>query len=83
MALLLNLAAIPKGLSWITSQYGAVASLSILAVLVAALVFVVAKLLYWLEHDADDYAVSKVGFQSVIETLSWLSTTLSGGKKLA
>lgn len=83
MAFLFNLAAIPKGLSWITSQYGGAASLSILAVLVAALVFVVAKLLYWFEHDADDYAVSKVGLHPVIDTLSWLSTTLSGGNKLA
>ncbi len=77
-AVVLKNDAIRAGFAWIGSHLGPwVALWAFVAFLVLSLLAFRA-LLHWFEHQADDYAVARVGPQAVVAALTWLSTTMFG-----
>jgi Zn-dependent protease with chaperone function len=79
-ALVLQNSVLKSGFAWLAAFSGPwVALLALLGFTITALAGLRA-LLYWFEHQADDYAASKVSIDDLIEALTWFSKTLFGDK---
>jgi hypothetical protein len=76
--LLRSNATVASWLSWVGNHHGPWMALGVFAGFLALSLAGCRALLYWFEHQADDYAVAKVGPQAVIGALSWLRATLYG-----
>lgn len=79
-AIVLKNAAIRSGFAWIGAHIGPWVALGVFGVFLVLSLFGFRALLYWFEHQADDYAVARVGPQAVVAALSWLRATLFGDK---
>lgn len=72
--------AIRAGLTSIANHYGPWAAPGAFLALLVLITVTLRALLYWFEHQADDYACAKVGAADMIATLSWLNVRLFGAK---
>jgi Zn-dependent protease with chaperone function len=71
---------INNGFHWIATKFGGLPSAIASVIAIFAILTLFLKLYYWFEYRADDYAISKVGLATMIETLSWLNETSPKGK---
>ncbi len=79
-AILLKKAAIPSGFVWIGSHVGPWTALAVFVLFLVLCPIAFRALLHWFEHQADDYAVTRVGPRTVVAALSWLRAALYGEK---
>lgn len=71
-------AAIHAGFAWIGAHQGPFVALGTLLAFLGLILVGFRALLYWFEHQADDYAVARVGAADLVAALSWLSTATFG-----
>lgn len=69
---------IRAGLSWVGAHLGPWPALVAFGAFLALSLTGFRALLYWFEHQADDYAVARVGALGVVDTLEWLNGKMFG-----
>lgn len=72
--------AISAGLFRIGANLGSWATLGVFLVLLTLIPLAIRALMFWFEHQADDYACARVGVEDMVETLSWLNRWMFGAK---
>lgn len=80
-AVVLKNTAIRSGFAWIGVHMGPWVAVGAFALFLISSLIGFRALLYWFEHQADDYAVARVGPEATVAALSWLKASLFGGKK--
>lgn len=80
-AVVLKNTAIRSGFAWIGAHMGPWVAVGAFALFLISSLIGFRALLYWFEHQADDYAVARVGPEATVAALSWLKASLSGGRK--
>jgi hypothetical protein len=71
-AVVLKNTAIRSGFAWIGAHMGPWVAVGAFALFLISSLIGFRALLYWFEHQADDYAVARVGPDAVVGALSWL-----------
>jgi hypothetical protein len=80
-SVVMNNSAIHSGLVWIGAHIGPLVAVGAFALFLIACLTGFRALLYWFEHQADDYAVARIGPEEMVAALSWLNARLFAGKK--
>lgn len=80
-AVVLKNTAIRSGFAWIGAHMGPWVAVGAFALFLISSLIGFRALLYWFEHQADDYAVARVGPEATVAALSWLKASLFGGEK--
>ena len=79
-AVVLKNTAIRAGFAWIGAHLAPWVALGTFLAFLALSLLGFRALLYWFEHQADDYAAARVGAADVVSALSWLSTKMFGAE---
>ena len=70
----------PRGVAGIGAHQGPFVALGTLLAFLGLILVGFRALLYWFEHQADDYAVARVGAADLVAALSWLGTATFGAE---